>query len=222
VPPVILVSGNDTGVGKTRACAALVRRLAASLPTSYLKPVETGTATPVDAAHVIEEADSANLRAHTLLNFRAPLAPVEAARLEGKTIDFPYLLDQARSLAASANGPLVVEGAGGLAEDLAHEDIAAAPVGAVGPARVGHRSLSCVCARLWEVAHSKIRPRPGSPRYRVRISSRSRGFTSKRRVLGCVAMAPEMSDVELAKSSKGEISSPRPFFVVRFRRSRPR
>ena len=38
----------------------------------------------------------------------------------------------------------------------------------------------------------------------------------------CVAMAPEMSDVELAKSSKGEISSPRPFVVVRFRRSRPR
>ncbi len=118
MPPVILVSGNDTGVGKTRACAALVRRLAASLPTSYLKPVETGTATPVDAAHVIEEADSANLRAHTLLNFRAPLAPVEAARLEGKTIDFPHLLDQARSLAASANGPLVVEGAGGLATPI--------------------------------------------------------------------------------------------------------
>ena len=117
---------------------------------------------------------------------------------------------------------LDAEGAGRLAEDLAHEDIAAAPVGAVGPARVGHRSLSCVCARLWEVAHSKIWPRPGSPRNRVCISSRSRGFTSKRRVLGCVAMAPEMSDVELAKSSKGEISSPRPFFVVRFRRSRPR
>ena len=34
---------------------------------------------------------------------------------------------------------LDAEGAGRLAEDLAHEDIAAAPVGAVGPARVGHR-----------------------------------------------------------------------------------
>lgn len=118
MPPVILVSGNDTDVGKTHACAALVRRLAASRHTSYLKPVETGTATPIDAAQVAEEAASSDLLVHTLLSFRAPLAPVEAARLEGETIDFPHLLDQVRALAASADGPLVVEGAGGLATPI--------------------------------------------------------------------------------------------------------
>lgn len=118
MPPVILVSGNDTGVGKTHACAALARRPAAFRPTAYLKPLETGTVTPADAAHVAEEAASPDLRAHTLLSFRAPLAPVEAARLEGETIDFSHLLDQARALAASTHGPIVVEGAGGLATPI--------------------------------------------------------------------------------------------------------
>ena len=115
VPPIILVSGNDTGIGKTVACASLARRFDSLGPSLYLKPIETGVVEPVDAVRVSAVAE--NLETRTLFRFREPLAPAEAARIEGKEVDFLAVVNKARSLLNNTHS-FLVEGAGGLASPI--------------------------------------------------------------------------------------------------------
>mgnify|MGYP001311583223 CR=1 FL=1 len=111
----ILVSGNDTGIGKTVACSSLARRLSLLGRTSYIKPVETGVVKPVDAQHVSMAAE--NAKTITLTTFREPLAPVEAAEAEGKAVNFLDLVDETRAH-LEKEAFLLVEGAGGLATPI--------------------------------------------------------------------------------------------------------
>ena len=115
MPPTILVSGNDTGIGKTVACTVLAHRLAVLAPTLYLKPIETGVTESADADRVSTVAQ--DVQARTLLSFREPLSPVEAAEAEGKEVDFSALVNEARYLSGD-EGFLLVEGAGGLATPI--------------------------------------------------------------------------------------------------------
>lgn len=112
----LFVTGTDTGVGKTFvACGLALALRDGGRRVSVMKPVETGVASePEDAVRLrAAAADPAPLDAVCPWRFRAPLAPSEAARAEGTSIDVDALVARvlARRRAADA---LLVEGAGGL------------------------------------------------------------------------------------------------------------
>lgn len=101
----IIVTGTDTGIGKTVFSAALTGALGAS----YWKPVQSGLEEETDSQFVARMArlpEGRVLKERYLLN--TPASPHHAARIDGVEID-------ATELAPPSLGtPLVVEGAGGL------------------------------------------------------------------------------------------------------------
>jgi dethiobiotin synthetase len=98
-----VITGTDTGIGKTVFSAALAGALAAH----YWKPVQSGLEDGADADTV---ARLSGLRRDHILpeayRLTQPLSPHRAAELDGVTID------PAR-LALPVQRPLVIEGAGG-------------------------------------------------------------------------------------------------------------
>jgi dethiobiotin synthetase len=101
----IIVTGTDTGVGKTVFAAGL----AGVLRGAYWKPIQSGLADGSDSDAVRALADlppSAILPESYRL--REPLSPHRAAELEGVTIDPAQLVPPA------TDRPLVIEGAGGV------------------------------------------------------------------------------------------------------------
>jgi dethiobiotin synthetase len=115
----LLVTGTDTGVGKTVvACALAAALVERGLRTTVWKPVETGWDASAedasDAARLRRAVGSAEpLEAICPYRLRAPLAPAVAARLEGIAIDVGHLARLYCARVASAD-IVVVEGAGGL------------------------------------------------------------------------------------------------------------
>lgn len=101
----IIVTGTDTGIGKTVFSAALTGALGAS----YWKPVQSGLEEETDSQFVARMArlpEGRVLKERYLL--KTPASPHLAARIDGVDID-------AAELAPPDLGtPLVVEGAGGL------------------------------------------------------------------------------------------------------------
>ncbi|MEJ2155561.1 MAG: dethiobiotin synthase [Desulfobacteraceae bacterium] len=119
--PDISVVGTDTGVGKTVVSLLLMQRLyARGYHPFYLKPFQTGCATPYDA-----DSDAAFVYRHTAPLSRKdpgqsvvyclpnPKAPYFAARDAGMTIHLEKVL-QAMETRRSTHSPLIVEAAGGL------------------------------------------------------------------------------------------------------------
>jgi malonyl-CoA O-methyltransferase len=106
LPESVFVTGTDTGIGKTVVAACLVHAFGAR----YWKPIQTGIADePADTDTVARLAALPPSRIHppryTLL---APLSPEAAASREGIAIAVSdFSLPQ-------GEGPIVVEGAGGL------------------------------------------------------------------------------------------------------------
>ncbi len=103
--PRFVVTGTDTGIGKTVFAAGL----AGALEAHYWKPVQSGLEEETDsetvrrlaalpASHVLPEA----------YRLKTPVSPHLAARLDGVMIRPETLLPPA------IDGPLVIEGAGGL------------------------------------------------------------------------------------------------------------
>lgn len=101
----IVVTGTDTGIGKTVFASALVGALGAC----YWKPVQAGLAPPTDSETVAQlsrtPADRILSEAYRL---KEPVAPHIAARYMKIALD-PTKLDL-----PDVNGQLVVEGAGGV------------------------------------------------------------------------------------------------------------
>ena len=98
----LVVTGTDTGVGKTIVCAALARPGAA-----YVKPAQTGD--DDDAATV---AKLSGAEVHTLARYPEPLAPATAARRAGLE---PITPRQVADFVGTLKHDLVIiEGAGGL------------------------------------------------------------------------------------------------------------
>ncbi|MEA2125146.1 MAG: dethiobiotin synthetase, partial [Solirubrobacteraceae bacterium] len=91
---MIVVTGTDTGVGKTIVCAAI----AAITGLPYVKAAQTG-----DDDDAAEVARLAGAEVRTLARFADPLAPASAGA--GIT---------AGEVAGEVRGVAVVEGAGGL------------------------------------------------------------------------------------------------------------
>ncbi len=103
--PRFVVSGTDTGIGKTIFSAALTHALQAY----YWKPVQSGLDEETDS-EVVERLGGVS-RARILpeaYRLKMPASPHLSARLESVTID------PERLIPPETDGPLVIEGAGGL------------------------------------------------------------------------------------------------------------
>ena len=111
----VLVTGTDTGVGKTVVTAAIAAAAqAAGLRVAVLKPGQTGVADgePTDVDVVVRLAAPATAR--TLASYPDPLAPLVAARIADlDPLDFYAVYDAIRAEAAG-HDLVLVEGAGGL------------------------------------------------------------------------------------------------------------
>jgi malonyl-CoA O-methyltransferase len=105
-PRGVFVTGTDTGVGKTVVSACLAHAWNAA----YWKPIQTGLAE--DPGDTTTVGELAALPAERLLSpryaFAAPLSPDAAAAREGAAVSIDQILPP------NVEGPLVVEGAGGV------------------------------------------------------------------------------------------------------------
>lgn len=99
------VTGTDTDVGKTVACAWLLLHTQAS----YWKPVQSGLSEPTDTQFLKNLTGLPDTRfLPPAYELSEPLSPHEAARRDGVEIDL-------KKLTLPKSGvPLIVEGAGGL------------------------------------------------------------------------------------------------------------
>jgi dethiobiotin synthetase len=111
----LLVTGTDTGIGKTTVSA----RLAAALATTgarvaYWKPVETGipAGEPAADAGEVQRVAGASVTVRTTLRLPEPLAPAVAAVRAGTAVDLRRLDEDFAALRADHDW-LIVEGAGG-------------------------------------------------------------------------------------------------------------
>lgn len=121
-----LVTGTDTGAGKTRfACLLGSRLVAEGVAVSPFKPVESGCARgpggapfPEDAAALRDAiAPGMSLSGICPHPLAAALSPHLAARLEGVSIT-PGRIREAAAAAAGSSEVLLVEGAGGIAVEI--------------------------------------------------------------------------------------------------------
>lgn len=115
---ILLVTGTDTGVGKTVATAALAcRARQLGLDVAVCKPVQTGTATgDDDLAHVARL--SGVTRMFGSWRFPDPLAPVAAAQRTRLPLPTRVELDVLVRSVDRNRQLTVVEGAGGLLVQL--------------------------------------------------------------------------------------------------------
>lgn len=105
----VIVTGTDTGVGKTVFSAGLT----AALGAQYWKPVQSGLEEETDSQIVARLSGQSVLPEAYLLNL--PASPHLSAEAEGVEIDLDRL-----SL-PQTDGPLVVEGAGGVMVPLTRQ-----------------------------------------------------------------------------------------------------
>ncbi|NGX96129.1 MAG: ATP-dependent dethiobiotin synthetase BioD [Candidatus Afipia apatlaquensis] len=138
----IIVTGTDTGIGKTVFSAAL----AGALDAFYWKPVQAGIEEETDRDAVQRLSGlSAERVLREAYRLKTPASPHLAARLDGVTID-PGALAM-----PEVDRPLVIEGAGGLmvplTENLTYIDVMA-----------GWRAPVVLCARttLGTINHSLL------------------------------------------------------------------
>lgn len=104
-PPRIVVTGTDTGIGKTVFSAGLVDFLGAD----YWKPVQAGLDDETDSEMVARLAEIGGDRVHAeAYRLAMPASPHRAAASEGIAIDVPRLAPP------ETLRPLVIEGAGGV------------------------------------------------------------------------------------------------------------
>ncbi|WP_159703198.1 dethiobiotin synthase [Arthrobacter sp. 18067] len=121
LPPIILVTGTDTGVGKTITTAAITAALHHRGRTvAVYKPCQSGNVLgDSDCAEVARLADPLTAEAGVVL--QEPMAPVPAAALDEVTL--PRLdvhAERIRELSAG-HDHVLVEGAGGLLVELDHD-----------------------------------------------------------------------------------------------------
>ncbi len=124
----LFITATGTDCGKTFITAGLVRRLRAlGLPARALKPVVSGfdEAAPggSDPAELLAAMGlpltPQNLAGVAPLRFKAPLAATMAARLEGRRLTLGDILGVCEAAMLAPQGPLLIEGAGGVMSPFA-------------------------------------------------------------------------------------------------------
>lgn len=116
----VVVTGTDTGIGKTVFAAAL----AGALDAFYWKPVQAGLDEETDRETVMRLSGLSEQRMlREAYRLKTPASPHLAAKIDGIVID-PQML-----ALPDVDRPLVIEGAGGLmvplAENLTYIDVMA-------------------------------------------------------------------------------------------------
>jgi dethiobiotin synthetase len=109
----VVVTGTDTGVGKTVVTAAIAAAATGTgLFVSVVKPAQTGTTDGGEPDTAVVERLAGHVTTRTLVQYPDPLAPLAAARVSG----LPELrLDDVVGRIHAVPGDLVlIEGAGGL------------------------------------------------------------------------------------------------------------
>ena len=105
----LIVTGTDTGIGKTVFAAAL----AGALGAAYWKPIQSGLEDGADADNVVALGVTRVMpEAYRLTQ---PLSPHRAAEIDGVTIDPDRLMPP------ETDGTLVIEGAGGVLVPVTRE-----------------------------------------------------------------------------------------------------
>lgn len=158
----LFITATDTGVGKTIVTAALARALRLrGVNVGVMKPVTSGCEER-NGELVSEDAELLAWAAGVecdedvaLYRLRAPIAPVDAAKLDGVRIDFARIAESYQRLAAKHDF-ILVEGAGGLMvplngglliADLAtHLQLPLLVVARPGLGTINHTVLTCFCA----------------------------------------------------------------------------
>ncbi|GJD81315.1 dethiobiotin synthase [Methylobacterium gregans] len=131
--PALFIAGAGTEIGKTYVTAALTRRLIADgRRVRTLKPLASGVPSIGDpdfaasdtarllAAQGIAPSPEA-VEACSPWRYAAPLAPDQAAALEGRALALPDLVAWCRAEIARAEDILIIEGVGGLMSPVTPE-----------------------------------------------------------------------------------------------------
>ena len=137
----IFITGTDTGVGKTRVAAMLVRALrAAGVDAVGFKPICCGGREDAELLAKASRNDECGMTndegAQTVVTLndvnpvwlRPPVAPYTAAMIEGRMVDVALVREKFAQLRA-AHAAVIVEGAGGwlvpVTRDFSMADLAA-------------------------------------------------------------------------------------------------
>ncbi|MFC3163320.1 dethiobiotin synthase [Ciceribacter thiooxidans] len=137
-----VVTGTDTGVGKTVFAAALT----AALDGFYWKPIQSGLEDETDSETVARLCGLADNRVlPELWRLRTPASPHIAAEIDNVSID-PDAIDP-----PAIDGPLVIEGAGGLMVPLTPDRLFIDVF-----ARWGHPVIVCARTRLGTINHTLL------------------------------------------------------------------
>lgn len=130
----LLITGTDTGIGKTVVAGGLARLLAdQGQKVGVMKPVETGCSEegwPRDAAFLVAAARVDDPMDRVVpCRYAEPLAPLVAARRQGGVVDVDAIRTAFGELTTKYDR-LLVEGAGGLSVPLT-EDVDTAQLAAL-------------------------------------------------------------------------------------------
>jgi len=140
----IVVTGTDTGIGKTVFAAALTGALGAS----YWKPVQAGLEPDGSGdADIVTRLSGVDLSRVLPNAYRlaTPCSPHRAAEIDGVAIDLAALTPPA------VDGPLVIEGAGGVLVPVTREATFADVF-----ARWGHPAVIVARTELGTINHSLL------------------------------------------------------------------
>ncbi|MGB7769363.1 MAG: dethiobiotin synthase [Verrucomicrobiia bacterium] len=119
-PTTFFITGTDTGVGKTVLTGLLARYLReCGARVAALKPVCSGGRDDARALHAALNG-ALTLDEINPWHFRAPMAPVRAARRERKRVKLPQVLAHVRAMQRRFD-VLLIEGAGGLLSPLGED-----------------------------------------------------------------------------------------------------
>lgn len=112
---IIFVTGTDTGVGKTVAAATLVCFYREQRKkVAYIKPIQTGAPKDNDALTVLELTGINTGDVYTLLSYKPPMAPEQAAKASKRSLpEMKKIISQIKAIAWNYD-VVIVEGAGGL------------------------------------------------------------------------------------------------------------
>lgn len=175
---ILFITGTDTGVGKTVFTALLARSLRSrGLPVAALKPISSGGRSD---AFVLYRALDEELTLDEInpWHFHAALAPLLAARHEGRVVRKAQVIAHIRQV-ATRFAVVLVEGAGGLLSPLGEKfdsrDLLAAlqavpliitpnRLGAVNQVRLVLEALPAAAARHAQVILvNPLLPEPAAP-----------------------------------------------------------
>mgnify|MGYP000686708495 CR=1 FL=1 len=126
------ITATGTDIGKTHITCALLAHLAETgVSSTMIKPLMSGFSdddlAASDAGRLLaamgRDVDEAGVNALCMARFEAPLAPNVAARAAGKAYEYDDILAFVNARGLSADGPVLVEGAGGVMSPVTDEKL---------------------------------------------------------------------------------------------------